>query len=137
MVIPYVGIPFHSHSYSREALHCYGLVVIVYEDVLGIKLPTHYDAAHDDYPDIERAYLQERDTERWVEVPAPQEFDIIMLRIYGAVSHCGIIVAPGKMLHVAPKREACIESYRSGAWAKRIAGYYRHAERVKNGTHRA
>lgn len=41
--------------------------------------------------------------------------------------HCGIVIAPGRMLHTRPRSGACVEHYDGLVWSRRLAGFWRWA----------
>jgi len=68
----------------------------------------------------------------WQPIPpgAERTGDGVLFDICGQPSHVGIVTTPkrGRFLHAAPGSQSCIESYLSPKWARRLVGFYRHAE---------
>lgn len=122
----YVGLPFLEHGRSHLGCDCYGLLRLVYQEQLGIMLPsytTHYittqDADH-----ISRLIAGELSP--WHEVFIERPLDAVLLREGSAIRHVGVVASPGKLLHVEDGSEAVIEPYKTGRLKRRVVGFYRH-----------
>lgn len=63
---------------------------------------------------------------RWIELQEPEIGCVVAFRMsLGMASHVGIVVAPGRFLHVLEHTRACVERLSSPLWKRRIAGFYR------------
>ncbi|MDB5574979.1 MAG: phage tail assembly protein [Bradyrhizobium sp.] len=128
----YVGIPFAELGRARDGADCWGLACLVYAEQLGITLPT-YDGLYSSI--AERAEIAAL-INGAVSVPgiwtdareAPDEFDVAVFRRGRLGSHVGLLIAPGRMLHMPEDGSARIEDYTVPRWASKLAGVYRHAE---------
>ncbi|PZR89637.1 MAG: phage tail protein [Stutzerimonas stutzeri] len=128
---PYIGLPYLNHGRDRAGCDCWGLVVLVYRECLGIELPSYAGdyVSTDERGEIAELIAHHREVGPWQSVEDPREFDVAIFRRGPHASHAGIVVRPGSMLHV-PFDQARIEDYRRGQWAPRLTGIYRHVERT-------
>jgi cell wall-associated NlpC family hydrolase len=129
----FIGVPFLARGRDHAGCDCFGLVYLVYRDVLGITLASYVEAYASTEERAEIAALIAGDASAWpwTSVPAgrEREFDVALFRRGGLDSHIGIVAARGRMLHVEDGGQSCIETYGNGKWHARLAGFYRHAQR--------
>lgn len=133
---PYIGLPYRDHGRDAAGVDCWGLVVLVYREVLGIVLPGYDEgyATTEERRQIGALIDGHRQAWPWTRQASPAALDVALFRVGATVSHVGIAVAPGRMLHIASDRDrARIEDWRSGQWAPRLVGFYRHAEAGSKG----
>ncbi len=116
----YVGIPYVTGGRAREGCDCWGLVRLVYADVLRVALP-EYDGGPDD---------------AWSRVDATQPFDVVTFWTdyenhrtrTRAESHCGIMLSTRHLLHADPlSGSSVIVPINLPMLRGRIAGRYRYA----------
>lgn len=121
-IAEFVGIPYVLGGRSRAGADCWGLVRLVYAELLGIEL--------EDY-----AYTSRRDagvlidTHRhaWLELTAPLPFAVAVLRNGRAPMHCGVVVDAERMLHTTSGGESVVQSFRAPAFAPRLVGFFAYA----------
>lgn len=87
----YIGIPYRQCGRSLAGIDCYGLVWLVYRDVLGIELPDWMQDASVDF---------EGDFGQWVEIDYPAELCIVRSPRNNWADHMGIYVG-GAVLNAA------------------------------------
>jgi cell wall-associated NlpC family hydrolase len=127
MLDRFVGIPFADKGRTFDGCDCWGLVRLVLAELRGIALPSYseqYVAAED------RRALSELiagELGPWREVPdgSEQPFDAVLMREGRFARHIGLVIAPGRLLHVEQGRTSCIERYRDGVIRPRVVGFYR------------
>lgn len=131
-VADYVGLPFKEKGRDRSGVDCWGLVRLVLAERFGIEVPSYVE---------EYGSTKERETigaviarevqPPWVEVLPGQERpgDVVLMRRGRHPIHVGLVVAPGRMLHVEEGIEACVEDYRGLAWSRRVVGIWRWSAR--------
>lgn len=109
---------------------CWGLVRKVLLEQAGIVVPSYVDrhgGVSDDQVTI--AALLRGEAAEWpwspVALGTEREFDVAVFSRAGAESHVGVVVAPGRMLHLARSYDARIERFDQGRWRLRLAGIYR------------
>lgn len=120
----YVGIPYLAEGRSRAGADCWGVVVLVYRERLGIELPAHTGYGDPLSPAAAATVAVGR--QAWEQVWQPAAFDVVLFTVRGAPHHVGLVIRPGWMLHSVAGRDACIESYRRPYWRARIEGFYRY-----------
>lgn len=124
----YVGIPYLDRGRGFCGLDCYGLLCLVYRELLGIELPAfdrHYVTTADRRAIAE---LIADNLSAWREIPAGQEqaFDGVLMRELQYPRHIGVVVQPGQLLHAERGETSRIERYRSGSRLfHRLVGFYR------------
>lgn len=123
----FVGIPWRDLGRTRDGCDCWGLVLLVFRD-LGIELPALHEAYSTAADHRQVAGLVDGVRGDWSPINAGSErpFDAILFTQGRIPSHVGIVVKPGKMLHLAERQSSLIETYRDGKWHHRIEGFYRH-----------
>lgn len=126
----FVGLPWADRGRDRAGCDCWGLVRLVYADVLGISLPTYVD----DYPSTEE--LREIDelirgalgAGPWIEITDVREFDVVLFGVGRFDSHIGVMVDPRRMLHMMGRDAAKIEAIDTSVWSRRRRGVWRHRD---------
>lgn len=127
---PYPGTPYlKGGRYERDgACDCIGLTLAVIRREAGIALPEYDGPPWERARDVKQlAVAADAFSSRFVEIEAGQEqvFDAICLSAFRQPVHCGVVVAPGWMLHIEQGCEAVIESYRGLAWKNKVVGFFR------------
>lgn len=88
-------------------LDCWGLVVDVYREMLGITLNEYTDLSQQD---MSKALMYERQSGRFMEVDdEPQDYDVIAFFIGGRLYHVGLWIR-GKILHTSQKKNCRYET---------------------------
>lgn len=126
----YIGIPFEEHGRSHRGVDCYGLVMLVMFEVYGVTTRDYTDyrsARPRDCADLFRGAQREME---WVKVPNPVEGDVVLLNILGMPAHCGLYLGNGEFIHASHAAGVCRDRLAAPLWARRIAGYFRHRERM-------
>lgn len=124
----YVGIPFKWLGTDRNGCSCWGLICLIVEEIYGKTLPRH--------DSIERQAIKgEADPEPYGfdgwEIPLAEatEGDILHMFSYYKGNrlplHAGMVVEPGKVLHVQQGSTSVIESYKRPPLCNMIIGAYR------------
>lgn len=132
----YIGLPYRDRGRTRAGLDCFGLVRLVLAEQADIELP-EYSMAPMDAADRARTFADEACSGVWqpVRVDGARCFDVarckVMHRDGAAVrpvlSHVGIYVAPGLVLHIEDgTRSVIVRADRGERFARRIADVWRH-----------
>jgi cell wall-associated NlpC family hydrolase len=123
----YIGIPFKPNGYDYQGADCFGLVNLVYREVLNITLP-RYDVYTRNsigcLKEVARTMNTERD--KWIKVEQPRMFDVVLLRTGTFVWHCGMVISRYRMLHVMEGINSCIEDFTGIMWKERVDGFLRY-----------
>jgi cell wall-associated NlpC family hydrolase len=124
---PYVGIPYVDRGRDRAGCDCYGLVRLVLAELRGVELPSFVERYQTEADRAERARLIAGELEPWqpVEIGAEQPFDGVLMRAGRLLSHIGLVVAPGRLLHVSEGEDSRIDRYSVPPLSHRVAGFYR------------
>lgn len=126
----YIDIPFQEFGRTRSGCDCWGLVRLVYQEQLGINLPSYLGFYEDCRDEGHLAPLISEESKIWNSIPlgTEQMGDVIVLRMRGVPMHTAFIIEPGLMLHIHEGINAVIENYHRSHWKKRVMGIYRHQE---------
>jgi cell wall-associated NlpC family hydrolase len=97
----FVGVPFLDGGRDFRGCDCWGLVRLVYAEVLNIKLPSYGDIAASDLINVARNIGGGYDLEPWVPAKTPKSFDVVVMRFYGSkvVGHVGVLVDGKHLIH--------------------------------------
>lgn len=130
----YRHIPFEDNGRSRTGVDCWGLVRLVYEDHLGIILPS-LDFYEDtlDFDKIPPIVDDYRNSEHWTQIIPGQEreFDVLVFKMMGVPMHVGVVIGRGEMLHSQKGCGTHVSNYvNEQEWSRRLVGIYRHAKRT-------
>jgi cell wall-associated NlpC family hydrolase len=124
----YIGLPYRERGRTRDGLDCWGLIRLVLAEQAGVTVESYVDGyrGERDLVRIAQLFFEEATSSSWRQVPldTAQVFDVLELALAGR-HHVGLVVAPGRMLHVLAGRETCIERLHP-IWARRIEAAYRH-----------
>src|SRR5262245_10886445 len=126
MLDRYVGLPFLEHGRSHLGCDCYGLLRLVYREVLHICLPSYSERYVSTEDSAELQQLIAGELSQWCAVLPERAMDAVLLTEGGIVRHIGVVDQPGRLLHVENGGTAVIEPYRTGRLKRRVVGFYRH-----------
>jgi len=110
----FVGIPYKNKGRSFNGVDCYGLICLVYKEILGIVLPSFEELAYE-----KRWFLKGKNIimdnvyEGWYEISPPYRiFDGILfyLRSKNIVNHIGLYIGRNRILHVFSSSSSIIEN---------------------------
>ncbi len=122
----YVGLPYADKGRDRDGVDCWGLVRLVYAELLGLELPSHADGyvSAEELADVTRAIRGHM--RPWAPVARARTLDVVLLRLVGQPAHVGVIAGRGLMMHVHAGIDVALERIDTLLWRRRIVGYYRH-----------
>lgn len=127
----YVGLPYVDGGRGPAAVDCWGLIVLVYREQLGIDLPAYGEISARDLIRVARAMAAGSGAEDgWSAVDHPQPYDVAIMgsaRGGRAVVHVGVMSTPNLMLHAEEGIGVGTIPVTHFAVAGRILGYRRHA----------
>lgn len=131
----YVGLPWQFAGRSSDGVDCWGLLWLIYREVLGVGI-TSYARETTDAPEREQvAALMAGELVKspWMDVDPGQErgFDMVIFKRAGIDSHVGIVVEPGRMLHITHGTGSRVERFDQGRWKSKLIGARRHMDLLK------
>ena len=103
-------------------LDCWGLIVDVYREQLGIQLNEYTDL---DSKTMSRGLMWERQDGHFVEVEEPQNYDVVAFFFSGRLYHVGVWIN-GKVLHTSEKKNCRYEKLNNVSLSQRR--FYRYAK---------
>lgn len=127
----YLGIPYRDRGRDRTGCDCWGLVRLVYRELLGIDLPSgleSYDSA-ENRDAVSRAFAAGLGD--WRRVPDGEvlTLDVALLSRAGARCHVGLATLPGWVLHSRAGCDSVQEPLRRlGLQGYRLEGWWRHGK---------
>lgn len=124
----FIRVPFLDKGRSRTGSDCWGLVGLIYKELLGIELPSLL--FYQDTKDGKAIkHIIEEECSRWEEIALGEEkeYDVAVFRMRGFPSHVGVVYEPGKMIHCERGIGTHLTDYKDGRqWHRRLVGFYRH-----------
>lgn len=131
----FIGLPWKFAGRSRDGVDCWGLLWLVYRDVLGVAVASYAQETTDAPERAQIAALlnHDRQVSPWTDVLAGSEcpFDMAVFRRAGIDSHVGIVIGPGRMLHITHDTESRVERFDDGRWKPKLVAIHRHADLLK------
>jgi probable lipoprotein NlpC len=127
LITELIGTEFKDRGRDLSGVDCWGLVILVYRKLFGLTI-IDPDVSAMDSQEAADHFLEQ--SLLWKEIPIGLEKmgDVVLFRDGRFVSHAGIVVKLGLMLHTRIDLPTCIEHYDSGVWKTRLSGIFRHAE---------
>ncbi len=127
----YLGIPFKAQGRTRGGLDCWGLITLVYLEQFYIELPDYLDHYDAESPPAQLKWLFFSGLQEpvWSPVePADVEAGtMVLLRIFGQPSHCGVMIGPGEMLHSWKGSDSCVSPIGGTRWRHNLAGFVKYS----------
>ena len=113
----YIGIPYLSNGRTHKGVDCWGLVYLIYSEILNINLPeitTEYTNGLDvtDTKDVFLKYekiFKDQGDFRTVEKTEP--YDLLLFKRSEYISHVAIVVDDAFFIHASVKSDSCMEQW--------------------------
>ena len=127
----YISVPFEEKGRTKDGADCWGLVMLIYADLLGIELPSCLDYSNTKDKLSVSSVIKDESAKNWqrIEIGQEQEFDIPVFRLSGVPMHVGVVIKPGTMIHC---ERGCgtyhTEYNKEKQWINRLEGFYRYAK---------
>lgn len=122
----YVGIPYKHQGRDIFGLDCWGLIKLIYKDMLGIDI---WDIGEDytkEWSWEGKDYFIENYQKQWERVTEPRLFDGVLINNgKGIANHAGIMLDKTKFIHCI-KVGVVISKVTDKRWKDKIAGYFRY-----------
>jgi len=121
----YIGIPYKTHGRNLKGVDCWGLIVLLYDAELNIKLPSfveEYKSVKDD----SLKDLVETEKNKWNKIDELNEYNVVLFR--AEPYHIGLLIDDkGNMIHSAHGKDSCIENIFNTNWKNKIEGIFEYA----------
>lgn len=126
----FVGIPWADKGRDVTGADCWGLLWLVMREMRGIALPSYSDqyVTADDRRALDALIAGELSPWQEIERGAELPFDAVLMREGRFLRHVGLVVEPGRLLHVSRNSTSVIERYREGLLKTRVVGFYRYRD---------
>lgn len=123
-------VPYVEGGRTKKGVDCWGLCVLLYDEVLSISIPSYGNVYYQDmsnYEDTVDSIAEIKAAQDMFEVvDVPTEGDLVLCTYRGQPLHIGFIVDENTMIHASPKNGVVIENFRGLKWQNKIIGYYRY-----------
>jgi len=124
-IIKYIGLPYKVNGTVPDGADCWTLVKAFSKSELGLDLPAFFYDEDSLIADASKHIENEMHLgRRWTKIDEPNIGDILIFRIRGIASHCGIYLGNGDFLHTLKGRNSTCEIL-DGAWKQCLVGVYR------------
>lgn len=123
--------PFEEGGRTKDGCDCWGLVVILYDELFNIPLPTYDTTAYKGMSNLAITsdsinQIKQDEEFDFVEVESPQYGDFILVDMLGRPVHIGFVLTPTEMIHITRQSGVTVENFRGEKWNRKIHGFYRH-----------
>jgi cell wall-associated NlpC family hydrolase len=115
-----LNLPYKHLGNSKEGIDCFNLCVLIYKEILGVKIPYNTTDSGCDVdlnwysrPETSNILLERANAKwGWDIVQTPQPFDVILMSIgsTNAPNHCGLFLGR-KLLQITEGRNSWVSSY--------------------------
>lgn len=119
-VIEYIGIP-----YGIPDTDCWGIVRKFAAEQLGKDYPQYFYDISNNEAMAQTVISMVDSLGLWRKVDDQQPGDVLIFRIKGVETHCGIYLENGDFLHSLQGRMSCIENLNDSNWSRRHTRTYR------------
>lgn len=128
----YIGLPYKNKGYTKEGLDCYGLVRLFLKEELDVDVPKfeQYDT-YENKQEVERQFLLNVPLLAGERTETPEFGDICLFRFMGIVSHIGVYIRDGYVLHILRGTNSSYEAINGRRLKGRLEGYYELKEKNK------
>lgn len=123
----YIGIPYKPYESD-----CWHVFARIQREVLGRDVPFFDGISYCEGVTTREEigdFIALHKFDQWQKIEKGQEQpgDGILFMMLGVPMHIGAVCAPGLFIHCERGSNSCVERYNSGAWSRRIEGFYRFA----------
>lgn len=127
-----IGVPFEPWGRSFLGWDCWGLVVVAYQEVLGIKLPGYsedYDPADAEVgtPKLS-SLIRHVQLGEWYEVSEPEPMDVAVYLAGGRPVHVGLMIDKSRAIQARDRIGTYVSHHASAFRAGPLEAVYRRAQ---------
>jgi cell wall-associated NlpC family hydrolase len=125
-VMKYVGIPYKNMGRGIDGLDCWGLIKLLYQDILGFTLWDLSEEYPEDWSFSGKDLFMENYQKQWEKVEKPQMWDVVLFRVGGEiVNHAGVMLNQNTFIHCV-KAGVVLNRISEKSWKKSASGFYRY-----------
>lgn len=126
-VSKYIDIHFTEKGRGMAGCDCWGLVFLIYRDLLDTELPLYLDSYQNTADEKVVSAAIRNEKVNWEEVDKAQPGNVVLIRLKGQPMHVGVYLGNGRFIHCLDKVGVVIEKVNSITWRDRIVGYYKYS----------
>lgn len=120
----YIGKPFADGGRGPDAFDCWGLIRVVYQDQLAIKLPSYGEISAKDLVRIART-MEDHKNDGWAEC-GPEPYSVVLMKTARGgdrVTHVGVMVDDFRVMHVEAATHVAVVPVKHISVSGRILGF--------------
>lgn len=125
-------VPYKGGGRTKEGADCWGLVVLLYQEMYGIHLPEFPNVGVVDYKDAEQSEVTSKEITRLLgtrpeveKVEVASQGDLIILRVLGEPVHIAFALGDNLMIHIGRTHGVVVENYMEAKWKSKVMGIYK------------
>jgi cell wall-associated NlpC family hydrolase len=124
-IAAYIGLPYRERGVPPQAADCWTLIKHFMHKEFGVEMPRYFYNVETFVSDAENLLATAPLGEGWEKLDQPEVGAVLLFRISGRVTHCGLYLGDGDFLHTLEGRQSCVERLTDNNWNKRLAGIYK------------
>lgn len=125
-IMRYIGLPYKHQGRTCEGLDCWGLIKLVYKEMLNTELWDIGETYPEDWSWEGKDLFMENYQKQWERVQDPTAFDVVLINSSkGIANHAGVMINDRTFIHCI-KAGVVVSRITDKIWKRRIAGYYRY-----------
>jgi sulfur carrier protein ThiS len=123
----YIGVPYKPNGRDETGLDCWGLAHLVYKEQFNIDLPS-FSEQYDIDDDARIKDLISQYEEGWELVETPSEGNLVLFKIFGELTHIGVMVNSTEFIHVRENSNTVKDNVENTKWKNRAVGFYKYSK---------
>lgn len=128
-IIPYLRLPYKEGGRDHAGVDCWGLIRLIYRDLLGIDLPAFPGIAGASAIHLCGEIEKESNSSHWKEIEWPEDKCVVAMSQLQAIHHVGVYAEAdgGKVIHAWQKQGIIADTFfRIRLKGFRTIKFYRH-----------
>jgi cell wall-associated NlpC family hydrolase len=126
-VMRYIGMPYRHMGRSENGLDCWGLILLVYSEMIHVKLWDMDEGYPEDWSHKGKDLFMENYRRQWEKVDGPQIYDVVLINNgHGIANHAGVMINERSFIHCLSKAGVVLSRITDKQWKPRIAGFFRY-----------
>jgi cell wall-associated NlpC family hydrolase len=125
-VMKYLGIPYKHMGRTVDGLDCWGLVKMIYLDLLRVELLDIGEEYPEDWSWKGKDLFMENYQKQWERVERPLPIDVVLLNNgTGVANHAGVMLNDRNFIHCI-KAGVVVNRVTEKLWKTKVAGFFRY-----------